>query len=615
MEIKELNKLLCDDVLSVCKMIFPLGEIISEEYCVGSIEGEKGKSLRVHIGKGEKLGLWTDFAGGSGGDLVDLWMKSRSIKKKEAVQEIKDYLGVRDEKPVKQEYPKPNKRDKPVKNLSPVMKYLTEERKLSSEIIERYRIEEGNGKGKDWILFPSYKNDELLVYKALAVQRNGSKEVFKDPKKALPCLFGWQSLTGDERSITIDEGEINAMSLAQYGYPSLATPIGAGKGNKHSWIETEYEDLELFDTIYIRADNDEPGQEMIKELVERLGKHRCRILRFQFDPNECLQRGYTKSQIDKLYHEAEYVHPEEVSTFSGLRDRIYKRFYRDPYEKAGFVPRFEELQPDGYLKYPKFEFRYGETTVLAGYNHEGKSQIAKQLLLDAILQDERCCYADLENPEDSTGHRFVRSALACPWPSEPLIDSCINWLNSHAFIIGRSEGMTLDKIHESFLYLRRKFGTRVFVLDSLMKIEGVDEEDNENQKQAMNQIIGFDRKYQTHTILVAHFKKPQFGDGYVDFHKPPTRYQISGSAHISNQADNTVLFFRNRFKEDILKGKINPPNDKPLDSIAAECDALFSIDKQRNDESWTGAIKLWWHQESMQYLEKRTNTPFKYFNP
>jgi twinkle protein len=618
MEIRELNKLLCQDILSVCKLLLPNGREVGNEYRVGSIHGEAGDSLGVHIGNDDKLGIWTDFSGKSGvkgGDLVDLWMHSRNppITKREAVKEIKMYLNIQE--PKLKEYPVPNFHNAIVKNPSAVMQYLTGERNLSADVVQRFRIEGVDSyKGKDWIYFPSYKNDVLVRYKILAVQRqDGKKAPVLQPAGAMPCLFGWQSLTGNESSITIDEGEINAMSLSHYGYPALAVPIGAGGGDKHRWVENEFDDLEIFDTIYIRADNDKPGEDMIKELVTRLGRHRCRVLRFPFDPNECLQKGFTKAQIDKLYAEAEYTHPEEISTFTSLRDSIYKRFYRDPHEKCGFTPRFKKLQPDGYLQFPKFEFRYGETTNLAGYNHEGKSQVVKQLLLDAVQQGERVCYADLENPEDSTGHRFVRTATTLRLPDDTVFNSCVNWLSSNAFIVGRHDGMSLDKIHEIFLYLRRRFDVKIFALDSLMKIEGVVDDDNESQKQAMNKIVDFDRKHRTHTILVSHFKKPQFGNGYVDFRHPPTRYQISGTAHLTNMPDNVILFFRNRLKEDVLSGKTSPPEGRSADSFMTEGDALFSIDKQRHGENWVGATSLWWEPESMQYLEKKTDDPFRYF--
>jgi len=619
-EIKELNKLLCQNVLSVCKLLLPDGQITGDEYCVGSLNGEKGSSLRVHIGKGEKLGLWTDFStGDKGGDLVDLWMKVNQITKKEAVKEIKLYLNLQDTTTPVKEHPKPKPRENPVKDLSPVMRYLTEERKITPETIRRYRIGESLRKPnkervlKDWIVFPFYKNSEVIKYKLLAIERNnGDKDLFSDPKGALHCLFGWQALTGNERSITIDEGEINAMSLYQYGHPTLSVPIGAGNGNKQQWVENEFDDLELFDTIYLRADDDEAGELMIKELVPRLGRHRCRILKFPFDPNECLQRGFTKAQVDKIYAEAEYIHPPDVKNPIECLDKVIKIYYRDPHEPYGFTPRFKYLQPEGYLKYPKFEFRYKENTVLAGYNHEGKSQMVKQFLLDAIQQGERCCYADLENPMEVTTHRFSRTSLTEPFPSHALITSCVQWLREKLWIIERTEGMSLDRLHESFVYLRKKFGVKIFVIDSLTKIDGVEEEDLESQKRVINRMQDFDRTYETHTILVAHFKKPAYSN-YVDIHHAQNRFQISGSGKISDLTDNALLMFRNRFKEEVLSGRVSLPEGRTLDSLTSEPDALLIVDKQRNGESWVGHIRLWWNQQAMQYLEGRTDEPFKYF--
>lgn len=60
--------------------------------------GEAGQSLSVRI-SGEKRGVWSDFATGDKGDLLDLWAACRCTSMAEAIREAKQYLGVRDNLP------------------------------------------------------------------------------------------------------------------------------------------------------------------------------------------------------------------------------------------------------------------------------------------------------------------------------------------------------------------------------------------------------------------------------------------------------------------------------------------------------------------------------------
>ncbi len=60
---------------AVVKQLLPQGKRHGKEWCVGSIMGEPGQSLKICL-EGEKKGRWSDFATKEGGDLLDLWALS-----------------------------------------------------------------------------------------------------------------------------------------------------------------------------------------------------------------------------------------------------------------------------------------------------------------------------------------------------------------------------------------------------------------------------------------------------------------------------------------------------------------------------------------------------------
>lgn len=56
----------------VLRHLFPNGRLLKREFQIGSLQGEKGQSLRISM-QGDKAGLWQDFESGHGGDIFDLW--------------------------------------------------------------------------------------------------------------------------------------------------------------------------------------------------------------------------------------------------------------------------------------------------------------------------------------------------------------------------------------------------------------------------------------------------------------------------------------------------------------------------------------------------------------
>lgn len=56
----------------VLRHLFPNGRQLKREFQIGSLQGEKGQSLKVSM-SGDKAGLWQDFESGHGGDIFDLW--------------------------------------------------------------------------------------------------------------------------------------------------------------------------------------------------------------------------------------------------------------------------------------------------------------------------------------------------------------------------------------------------------------------------------------------------------------------------------------------------------------------------------------------------------------
>ena len=270
--LSDISARLAGQALKVAQMLLPAGKLESgRDWVCGDVTGKPGDSLKVTI-TGAYAGQWRDWSTDSDkGDLIDLWRLSKNITAGEAVRQVKEFLGIVD--PVKMER-KTYRRPPEIKssNLHPegqAMNFLKNERKLTENAISAYLVL--GCPEKRCIVFPSYSPSKELLNRSYRTL-GANKRVWQDAECA-PSLFGWQAIPEQsyrDRKIIISEGQIDAMTWYQWGFPALSIPNGAGM----SWIEHEWENLEAFDTIYIAFDADGPGAKFTETVVNRLGKHR-----------------------------------------------------------------------------------------------------------------------------------------------------------------------------------------------------------------------------------------------------------------------------------------------------------------------------------------------------
>ena len=103
-DILSVKRSLSAQAQSVAEHLLPNGRKEGHEWRAGSVNGEAGGSLGVHL-TGEKAGIWKDFATGEGGDLLDLWCAVRRIKLGEALKHAREWLGVSHPKPYRAKKP------------------------------------------------------------------------------------------------------------------------------------------------------------------------------------------------------------------------------------------------------------------------------------------------------------------------------------------------------------------------------------------------------------------------------------------------------------------------------------------------------------------------------
>lgn len=570
---KEIAERLAHEAERFCHWLYPNGKIDSGEFCVGSVGGEAGKSLKVHL-SGSRAGVWADFADDvHRGDLLDLLVAAKGYTMSQAIKAAKDYLGIYEIESVirPKRYTKPDPKQIVAARIAEqgdVWAYLIGCRGLKDETLRAYRMAEY---GREMV-FPSFNPaGELLNMKYIGIDRDQSgKKFIRQEQGCAPSLWGWQSINSSHRAVVITEGQLDAMSWHQMGFPALSVPDGVANDG---WIEFDWENLQQFDTIYLNFDNDEPGKKATIATVERLGKARCMVVILPRckDANELLTSNGTQHEFAHAITRSKPISPKQIKSPADYRDHIHDIFAFTTPERKGVCPE---------LLSGKIIFRPGEFTVWTGFSSHGKSVILSQVILESIAQGHKAAIASMEMTGAQTLARMICQKLGKEYPTIEEVDKCIDDLVGKLWIYDLIGSVRTTLLFELMEYSFARHNVDDFVIDSLMKTE-VRVDDYQSQKDFADQCHTFCVLRQRHIHLVAHARKSQ---GRYQQSDAPTRDDVKGNSDVTNMADNVIIVFRNKKKESL-----------PAAEKVGKPDTIVIIDKQRN-KGFEGRLKLWYEQ-------------------
>lgn len=569
-------------------MLLPGGKQVRSEYVAGSIDGGEGDSLKVYLNGGHP-GKWKDWATPEHhGDLLDLWRMARNLSPGEAIQQAKDYLGINESiNPAQRKAyaPAPQKTTVAPAPGGKSWQWLTGTRKLTTDTLEAFRVHiQTDPKA---IVFPSFSPTGQLVnrsYRTLPPPGE-KKKVWQDAGCA-PAMFGWQALPTsayEARTVLLSEGQIDCMTWHQWGIPALSIPSGSGQ----TWIEYEWDNLQAFETLLIAFDMDGAGREMAERAVKRLGSHRCQIVSIPHkDANEALQAGATAADAQQ------WVADAKAPQFSGLVTAadLEKRLLADmrPRPKPFTMPFFDKKWPDDGLF-----FRDGELTIWTGAYGNGKSTFLNALTVGILQQGQSAFLASMEAKAEvllrkiSTG--FLVSIGCYLTNSGTFRDSSGQEFSAEesfqGFLQAAGERLVFadvvgyierERLLEMMLFAFRKYNCRHYFIDSMMRIEGL-EEDYPAQGKFMNRLQEFAKDTGTHVHLVSHPRKTEKG-------MRPSGLDLKGSSLQANNADQIVAVIRNHEKMELMKeGRDLTEDERKMH------DTEIVVDKQR-DNGWVGSF-------------------------
>lgn len=207
--------------------------------------------------------------------------------------------------------------------------------------------------------------------KSSKVRDLAEKKFFSVGEMSKADLFGADKFSaGQARSITITEGELDAMSAFQMlgsRYPVVSVR-GASSARKDCAAKRDY--LNAFEKIYLCFDNDEPGQKAaaeVAQLFNPLKVYKVQLSKFK-DANEYLQAGDTEEFRSVWFSSKRAGQHGILSTFSEFRDLLSKA------KEKPFIP-----YPFPTLQQMTYGLRQGEVTLVTALEGTGKTEIVRAI--------------------------------------------------------------------------------------------------------------------------------------------------------------------------------------------------------------------------------------------
>jgi len=413
------------------------------------------------------------------------------------------------------------------------------------------------------VAFPYYENGQLVNIK----YRLPGEKVFWQAKGAKKILYGLDDIA-NESTIIIVEGECDKLALLQAGYTNcVSVPDGApskvsetgvpedpDQDKKFSYIWNCRAQLDHASKILIGTDSDGPGQALGEELARRLGKERCWQIKW---PEGCKDANDTLQQHGPQGMKAVLESPEAfpirgLFDFKMFQDDILNYYgLKDADERRGVSTGWKTV--DEYYRVVP-----GELTIVTGVPNSGKSEWIDALLYNISSQSGWCfALCSMEKKVREHARQLLEKHTGKPFFDAPYargekrmsqedVEAGLEWLSERFFLVRHEDEMlpNMDWILDIARAAVMRYGIRGLVIDPYNELDHQrpnSMSETEYVSQMLTKIKRFAQHYDCHVWFVAHPKQLANWRG-----EAPDLYDISGSAHFINKADNGIVIHRSR---------------------------------------------------------------------
>lgn len=417
-------------------------------------------------------------------------------------------------------------------------------RGLTKAVAEKYRALTSHGKVN-------------LIYtlegKPTGFKERGIQEkTFKFNGNAKADLFGQSAFSKGGKSVTITEGEFDAMAAYQMLFmtePCVSVINGASGAVQD--CKRNYEWLDSFDKINVCFDSDVAGQNAALAVAELFDPRKVRLVKMTLnDPNDYIKQNREREFIDS-HRKAGPFTPDGI--ISGA----------DMYELVATPPNYDSVPyPFDGLNDMTKGLRTGELITVVAGTGVGKTQVMREVLYSLIKEDKgNVGTLFLEEPTRDTGLGVMSihadKKLHLPdteYTQEEFDNAYTSTLGTGRVFLYDSFGSnTVERIVSMVRYLARSCECKFIILDHISIVVSDHAKD---ERKALDEIV---TKLKTLTIeldicllMVSHLsrdknRKPPEEGGTINLQ------DIRGSAGIAQLSNIILALERNTQAEDEIE--------------------------------------------------------------
>lgn len=416
-------------------------------------------------------------------------------------------------------------------------------RGLSPELARTFGICTKRDGNANWLAIPYVERGTVINHK----YRITSEKRHRMDEGAPLTLWNHDALlTEPDKPLVITEGEWDALAAIQSGFTRcVSVPNGApqqktdnpGESKRYEFLWRSKDLLDQVKQIIIATDGDGPGRILAADLAKWLGPERCKFIEY---PEGC------KDLNEVLASDGAAA---VASILSGAKPYPVKGLYR--IEDFPEPPPTISIPVGIDLLDQHFALTLGTFTVISGWAGHGKTSLLMRMLANLMMAGVNVALGSFETLPRPILERRMRACLYRVSEDDPRIvkhgqaDELMAQRLSVIAHTARDEDteLDLDYIIELAKVAVLRDGIRLLVLDPWNEIEhkrNPDETETEYAGRAIRALKRFALNYECAVWLVAHPRKPH-SDGNP---RPPSLYDLAGSAHFANKADYGLIIHR-----------------------------------------------------------------------
>ena len=319
-------------------------------------------------------------------------------------------------------------------------------------------------------------------------------------------LFGMHKWKGNQKMITITEGELDAMSVSKVQgnkWPVVSVPSGEKSAKKYIKKNLEY--LESFEKVVLMFDNDEAGNTASIECAQLFSPKKALVSKLPLkDANDMLVSGRGKDIINHIWNARPYT-PEGIIAGADTWDLVMQDDSKEctPYLWEGLNNKTKGI-------------RKGEIVLFTAGSGTGKSQVCREIAFDLIIKGKNVGYIALEESVARTVRGLISIDLNSKIHEEEVrrdfteetLKKSWDKIQGHTYFHKHFGSTDSENLMSKIRFLVRGCDCDYVVLDHInMVVSGIEGDERKLIDYTMTRLRSLVEELNFGLILVCHMKR------------------------------------------------------------------------------------------------------------